>query len=120
MTQTSIKLEDTIRVLNKEIDLLKAKEVEWALESTQREIFESEQLQLTEGLKYELENIRKSYSDGEKGDYSGNEEILSKNLRLLSEKVKRISDLEFENNKLRLENNSMTDRILRDGKNTDL
>jgi hypothetical protein len=120
MTQTSIKLEDTIRVLTKEIDSHKAKEAEWALQSTQREIFDSEQLQMTGLLKSELENIRNSYSDCEKGDYSGSEEILSKNLQFLSEKVKRISDLEFENNKLRLENNSMTDRILRDGKNTDL
>lgn len=71
-------------------------------------------------LKSDMEDIRKSYSYSEKGDFSRNEEILSKNLRLLAEKVDRISDLEFENNKLRFENNSMTDRILRDGKNTDL
>jgi hypothetical protein len=120
ITQRSINLEDTIRALTKEIDLHEAKEREWAIESAQLRIFQQEQVKLTGCLKSELDGIRKSYLDAPKGDHSGTEEILSKNLRLLSEKVKRISDLEFENNKLRLENGSMTDRIVRDGKNTDL
>ena len=120
MTERSINLEETIRALTKEIHLHKAKEREWAIESAQLRIFEQEQVNLTGRLKSELDSIRNSYLDGPKGGYSGTEEILSKNLRLLSEKVKRISDLEFENNKLRLENNSMSDRIVRDGKNADL